>query len=248
MSGTTATITGTHIDDKTAYTSGNTTVSIDVAEGEGKIKIPQLTTDKYGHVVVAADEEITFKAIQFKGDYDATTNKAATMADVTAAVADLNGAMHFKGVVTTEPNGTTPTGYKAGDIVIYQKKDAEGKVSVAIEYVFDGTTWYKLGDESLPQKIVDEAIEELIFTNPTQNDATGTAVPVINTVSQSNGTINATGSTIQFNTALSSSNKAATMADITTKINALDVSAKDLLPSQTIDVIKETNGKISVTT
>ena len=32
---------------------------------EGKIKIPQLTTDKYGHVVVAADEEITFEGVSF---------------------------------------------------------------------------------------------------------------------------------------------------------------------------------------
>lgn len=246
-SGTTTTITGTHIDDKTAYTSSNTTVSVDVAEGEEKIKIPQLTTDKYGHVVVAADEEITFKAIQFKGDYNASTNKAATMADVTAAVADLNGAMHFEGVVETEPNGATPTGYSAGDVVIYQQKDAEGKVSVAIEYVFDGTTWYKLGDESLPQKIVDEAIAELklgAITNKGNVDST--TVDIITSLSQSSGVVGGSKETLNFNTAPSDSNKIATMDDITSKINGLDVTGVDLTQAETINVLKQTNGKISV--
>lgn len=246
-SGTTTTITGTHIDDKTAYASNNTTVLVDVAEGEGKIKIPQLTTDKYGHVVVAADEEITFKAIQFKGDYNASTNKAATMADVTAAVADLNGAMHFKGVVTTEPNGTTPTGYKAGDIVIYQQKNNEGVVTVAIEYVFDGTTWYKLGDESLPQKIVDAAIEELKTGTITNNgDVDSATVDIITSLSQSSGVVGGTKETLNFNTAPTSSNKIATMTDVTNKINALDVTGVDLTQAETINVLKQTNGKISV--
>ena len=298
----------THDEAGTAYTSGNDVVSVDVAEAAATIKIPQITVDKYGHVNVAADEEITFQAIQFEGNYDATTNKAATMADVTAKVADLNGAMHFEGIVTTEPKGATPTGYVSGDVVIYKADES----TAGIEYVFDGTNWYQLGDESIAAKEIDSFKEELsglsysnekdstvllikqdngavsatyqkieidhtqvkdfdagvreVFdeldktvsqeskdengyvsasvseenglltgvsvvldktkyvmktdaaewnlTDPTKADATGAAVPVITSVSQTDGKVSASGATIQFNTALSSTNKAATMADV----------------------------------
>ena len=239
------TITASHVADGAVYESENTTTSVDITKEAQKIKIPQIQVDKYGHTIVASDEEIEFKQIQFAGAYDATDNKAATINDVTSAVAKLNGAMHFKNVVPIEPGSEnfSNTDYEAGDVVIYKATDSD----IAIEYVFDGTTWYKLGDESLPQKITSAAIAELKFNNPTQADATGKSVAVINTINQNDGVISATGSTIQFNTALSSSNKAATMSDITTKINALDVTAKTLQPSQTIAEIKETNGKISAT-
>lgn len=176
-----------------------------------------------------------------------TTNKAATMEDVTKAVADLNGAMHFKGVVTTEPNGTTPTGYKAGDIVIYQQKNTEGVVTVAIEYVFDGTTWYKLGDESLPQKIVDAAIAELdLGTITNDGNVDSASVDIITSLSQNDGVVGGTKETLNFNTAPTTSNKIATITDITNKINALDVTGVDLTQAETINVLKQTNGKISV--
>ena len=70
-------------------------------------------------------------------------NKAATMADVTGAVADLNGAMHFEGFTSTDPaTGITIDGKPdyvaaAGDVVIYN----------TVEYVYDGSKWQKLGEE-----------------------------------------------------------------------------------------------------
>ena len=75
--------------------------------------------------------------------YDAGTNKAATMADVTAAVAGLSGAMHYVGESTSNPAEGTATveGHEtwvAGDVVTYQAK----------EYVYDGENWRELGDES----------------------------------------------------------------------------------------------------
>jgi hypothetical protein len=73
------------------------------------------------------------------------------MADVTGAVADLNGAMHFEGVSTTDPVnvGVTIEGKPdyvaaAGDVVIYE----------TIEYVFDGSKWVQLGDESLAGTLI----------------------------------------------------------------------------------------------
>lgn len=71
----------------------------------------------------------------FESAYNPETNKAATIADITTAVADLNGAMHYVGKEAKVP--TDVSGYKAGDVIIVDTK----------EYVFDGTKFDELGDE-----------------------------------------------------------------------------------------------------
>ena len=70
-------------------------------------------------------------------DYDAENNKAVTANDLSAAVAGLSGAMHFEGVKDSIPEDNT--GYESGDVILVGNK----------EYVFDGTTWHELGDESI---------------------------------------------------------------------------------------------------
>lgn len=72
----------------------------------------------------------------FNSAYNAKTNKAATMSDITDTMANLNGAMRFKGVVESIP--TDNTGYIGGDVIIVGTK----------EHVFDGTKWIELGDET----------------------------------------------------------------------------------------------------
>lgn len=82
--------------------------------------------------------------VVFNTAYDASSNKAATMTDVTNAVAGLSGAMHFVGTSTTDPAGGTVTigeeAYtgKSGDVVLYNQK----------EFVYNGTNWIELGDET----------------------------------------------------------------------------------------------------
>lgn len=81
--------------------------------------------------------------IVFNTAYNASTNKAATMTDVTNAVAGLSGAMHYVGESTTDPSTGTATvegheDWVSGDVVTYQSK----------EYVYDGENWRELGDES----------------------------------------------------------------------------------------------------
>lgn len=82
--------------------------------------------------------------VVFNTAYDASNNKAATMTDVTNAVAGLSGAMHFVGTSTTDPAGGTvtiseqPYSGKSGDVVLYNQK----------EYVYNGTDWIELGDET----------------------------------------------------------------------------------------------------
>ena len=85
--------------------------------------------------------------ITFNTAYNASTNKAATMSDITTAVAGLTGAMHFIGTSTTaitdggteDPtiSGSTVSTKNAGDVVLYGNQ----------EYVWDGSAWELLGDE-----------------------------------------------------------------------------------------------------
>lgn len=79
----------------------------------------------------------------FNTAYNASSNKAATMADVNNAVSGLSGAMHYVGESTTDPAGGTATvegheDWASGDVVTYNAK----------EYVYDGENWRELGDES----------------------------------------------------------------------------------------------------
>ena len=77
-----------------------------------------------------------------KGRVDTAEGKIATLE---GQITGLTGAMHFRGVSTTDPtgeNGPTLTGIENpvwvnGDVVIYGKQ----------EYVFDGTNWVLFGDE-----------------------------------------------------------------------------------------------------
>lgn len=103
--------------------------------------IPALTTAK----ITGLDAALAGKqdTLVFNTAYNASTNKAATMADVTNAVSGLSGAMHYIGESTTDPAGGTATvegheDWASGDVVTYNAK----------EYVYDGENWRELGDES----------------------------------------------------------------------------------------------------
>ena len=85
--------------------------------------------------------------ITFNTTYDASTNKAATMTDITNAVSGLTGAMHFIGSSSTaitdggtqNPTigGSIVTTKNAGDVVLYS----------GAEFVWTGSAWELLGDE-----------------------------------------------------------------------------------------------------
>ena len=75
----------------------------------------------------------------FNTAYNKDTNKDETMSDITIATAGLTGAMHFKGVVTSDPTSAEfdKSSYEAGDVVLFGNK----------EYVFNENTFVELGDE-----------------------------------------------------------------------------------------------------
>lgn len=81
--------------------------------------------------------------LTFTSEPNTTDNRVATEKFVTSAVADLNGAMHFEGVVTgdTFEDAITNAGkaFVSGDVVLYGVD----------EYVYDGADWHVLGNESI---------------------------------------------------------------------------------------------------
>lgn len=103
----------------------------------------------------------------FASAYNPETNKAATVADITTAVADLNGAMHYVGKEDEVP--TDVSSYKAGDVIIVGIK----------EYVFDGTKFDQLGDEGA----IGTALAGL------HGESTNTAGKTVKKVTQANGVV-----------------------------------------------------------
>ena len=81
--------------------------------------------------------------LTFTSEPNATDNRVATEKFVTSAVADLNGAMHFEGVVTgntfEEAIANAGKAFVSGDVVLYGVD----------EYVYDGADWHVLGNESI---------------------------------------------------------------------------------------------------
>lgn len=150
--------------DYTAYAAGEaagTTVSFvgTISETDG---------------VISAEK----RDLVFASAYDPATNKAATVADITTAVADLNGAMHYVGKEDKLP--TDVSKYKAGDIIIVNTK----------EYVFDGTKFDELGDEGA----IGVALEAL--SGESTNTSAGKTVA---SVSQANGKVTVTYQDIAIN-------------------------------------------------
>lgn len=139
--------------DYTAYAAGEatgTTVSFvgTISETDGVIKAEK-------------------RDLVFASAYNPETNKAATVADITTAVADLNGAMHYVGKEDEVP--TDVSGYKAGDVIIVGIK----------EYVFDGTKFDQLGDEGA----IGTALAGL------HGESTNTAGKTVSKVTQTNGVV-----------------------------------------------------------
>ena len=121
-----------------------------VSETDGKITVQRraLVADDIPEIAQSKVTGLTTAlagkqdSLVFNTAYDGSTNKVATMTDVTNAVAGLSGAMHYIGESTTDPaTEVTVSGvdeFAKGDVVTYNAK----------EYVYDGATWRELGDES----------------------------------------------------------------------------------------------------
>ena len=149
------------LDSRTAEDAASATkVVAEVTQADGIVTVqkvavanilPDVEDTENGFVVavsqtdgkIAVIHKAATEVLGFEGNYDKTSNPIATRQYVLDSVADLNGAMHFRGTVDADPTTTTPTGtYKAGDVVLFGYD----------EYVFDGTNWLALGNESIYAK------------------------------------------------------------------------------------------------
>lgn len=194
-----------------------------VSETDGKIAvsrraleaddIPEIAQSKVtGLTTALAGKQ---DALVFNTAYNSETNKVATMTDVQNAVADLSGAMHYEGNSTTDPAKGEPTvaghegAWVKGDVVTYNAK----------EYVYDGSAWRELGDET------SYAVKGSIKDADIAADAA---------IAQSK--------IAGLTDALAAK---ATPADITTAINGLDV-PDEAVAGQVVSAVVETDGKIAV--
>ena len=119
-------------------TDGAVTATLKTLTAEDIPAIPQSKVTDLVTTLAGKQDTIVFNTT-----YNASTNKAATMQDITTAVAGLSGAMHYVGESTTDPSTGTATvegheDWVAGDVVTYNAK----------EYVYDGENWRELGDEA----------------------------------------------------------------------------------------------------
>lgn len=110
----------------------------------------------------------------FNSAYNAENNKAATMSDITNTLANFNGAMRFKGVKESVPADNSD--YISGDVIIVGTK----------EYVFDGTNWIELGDETTAGTLI----------SGITGSSTSTANKTVTAHTQANGVVTLTYSDI----------------------------------------------------
>ena len=149
------------LDSRTAEDAASATkVVAEVTQADGIVTVqkvavanilPDVEDTENGFVVavnqtdgkIAVTHKAATEVLGFEGNYDKTSNPIATRQYVLDSVADLNGAMHFRGTVDADPTITTPTGtYTAGDVVLFGYD----------EYVYNGSKWIPLGNESIYAK------------------------------------------------------------------------------------------------
>lgn len=125
------TVTGTGNFVKTiSQTDGKVTATLG---GIAVADVPDLTLTKITDAGTAAAKAAAVTDIAENSTDESLVNAKQVAAFVKSQVADIAGALHFKGVVTE-----LPTTGKDGDVVILGDK----------EYVYASKAWHELGDEN----------------------------------------------------------------------------------------------------
>ena len=157
------------LDRQAAISSLKMTAAVEGTQGPGTvIKFIDKVNQENGIVSAELGELV------FNSAYNAESNKAATMSDITDTLANLNGAMRFKGVKDSVPADSSD--YISGDVIIVGTK----------EYVFDGTKWVELGDETTAGTLI----------SGITSNSTSTANKTVTAHTQTNGVVTLTYSDI----------------------------------------------------
>lgn len=156
----------------------------------------------------------------FEGNYNKSTNKVVTKSYLDTMIADLNGAMHFEGVITgdTFDAAIGDTVYSAGDVVLYGVD----------EYVYDGQDWHVLGNENI------YALKATVAS-----DIAAAKTSLTTEINKKQNTLTFDGT---YN---ASTNKAATVSTVTNAVNALDKS-DTAVAKQLVSAVSQSNGVITV--
>ena len=100
-----------------------------------------------GGLGTAAAADVATTAIQEESTDDSLVSAAQVASFVATEIAGLEGAMHFRGVITRQTGETDAeaiarviTDPEAGDVVVMSDN--------AKEYIYDGTAWSEVGDEA----------------------------------------------------------------------------------------------------
>lgn len=165
-----------NIDTNTTYTftEGSVTGAFTVTPSDSTAQIINI------HGLLDAAYKASTTAIDSNSTHDQLPTAATVYSYVqaqTGGLSGLTGAMHFRGVATSEPSGNNiPTGIsdytnsspEPGDVVLYQEK----------EYVWTGSVWRLLGDEGsyALKSSADYVTEVTNFTANTLPSLTVTAV------------------------------------------------------------------------
>ena len=156
-------------DRKAAIEALKMTAAVEGTQGPGTVVKFVDKVNQTNGVVSAELGELVFNSA-----YNAESNKAATMSDITDTLANLNGAMRFKGVKESVPADNSD--YISGDVIIVGTK----------EYVFDGTKWVELGDETTAGTLI----------SGITSNSTSTADKTVTAHTQANGVVTLTYSDI----------------------------------------------------
>ena len=221
-----------------AVTAGNGQVIGKIQQTQGAVtaELKTLTADDIPQIPQGKVENLTTSlagkqdTLVFNTTYNASTNKAATMQDITTAVAGLSGAMHYVGESTTDPAGGTATvegheDWVAGDVVTYNAK----------EYVYDGENWRELGDES------SFAVRGSITNADIASDAAIDQSKIANLTTD----LAAKASQTDLDALEALVGETAVATQITNAIGALDV-ADSAVSGQFVTQVVENDGKIAV--
>ena len=175
------------VKDRQAAISGlKMTAAVEGTQGPGTVvKFVDKVNQENGIVSAELGELV------FNSAYNAESNKAATMSDITDTLANLTGAMRFKGVKESVPADNS--GYISGDVIIVGTK----------EYVFDGTNWVELGDETTAGTLI----------SGIKGGSTSTADKTVTAHTQANGVVTLTYSDIAI--------KEGQVAGLTDKLTAM---------------------------
>ena len=161
-------------------------------------------------------------ALGFTGEYNKETNPVATKDYIDSAVSNIGAAMRFIGTLSEVPGADQNSNYRGGDVILVGYD----------EYVFDGSQWLALGNESI-YKTKEEANQEHETIQQLISDLDG--------AKQDN---------LVFGTAYNAeSNKAATMADAADAaadaISALTMSRVTATQGKIISYVEQADGKVT---